>query len=104
LVVAVPALQLGWSAAWGLAVLGLLALGPHVSGTEDLVLCCALATLDDRRVPPAVVAAATWRSAASCFRHCSDRSGTRPSLLFFAKLAVAGIVVGTARAGRSAPA
>jgi hypothetical protein len=91
---------------WSLALLAYLLLCPHVSATEDLTLVCVLVALE-RRLPVALALVALALVFGGL--HLSPALGIaahrRPSLLFFAKVALLGVVVAGARKKRDeAPA
>ena len=90
-IIVAVARRLDWSRTWRFAVLAYLLLCPHVSATENLALCCVLATLGVPSRPRAlatviVIVLGLWLAPAIVPPY-----GPRPSLLFFAMLAAAAL-------------
>jgi hypothetical protein len=93
--------SLGWSRVWSLAVLSYLLLCPHVSATENIALCSILAAIGVPRAAPSLavvglVIAGLWLAPAIVPPY-----GGRPSLLFFAMIGIAAVLLGDAALGRS---
>lgn len=102
-------LAVGWSRSlngglvWSLAILAYLLFCPHVSATEDLALVCVLIALERRlRALPAFVALALVFAGLHLSPAMGVMAQRRPSLLFFAKLALVGVVVAGERAALGA--
>jgi hypothetical protein len=84
-----------WARAWSFTVLAYLLFCPHVSATEDLALCCVLATLGfDRRRDPLAFAFVLLVLGGLCVSAAiGPLHDRRPSVLFFVKLGVLGVGV-----------
>ena len=97
--------QLDRSGVWAAALLALLLFCPHLSASEELALVGVLAALHAAALPRGAIAAAVVLTVGGLVLSpaIGPLAGTRPSLLFIAKLALATVLAGTLR-GRRRPA
>jgi len=93
--------SLDWSRSWSIAVLVYLLLCAHVSATENLLLACVIAALGTPRAPSAVAIVVLVCAGIVLAPAVLPPYGGRPSVLFFAMLAVLWLLV---RDGRIAAA
>jgi hypothetical protein len=85
------------SLVWGFATLTFLLFCPHLSASEDLALCCVLASMDVRRSSRTVLIGSVTLVLVGLFLSpaIGPLQGTRPSALFFAKLALVAVLMGS---------